>query len=116
MKTQMINRSHIVIACLCGILFMSSCEKFLELHPRDKKVVSTIEDYRAILASYMSLLKTPNRNQDAVFGIYFNYPYFDMAKYLGIYTGETVLNRNSFFTMIKIQVLIPPKDCNYSPG
>lgn len=97
MKIQMIHRSSLVIACLCSIGLMTSCEKFLELHPRDQKVVSTIEDYRAIMASYLSLLKTPNRNQDPVFGINFNYPYFDMAKYLGIYTGETVLNRNSFF-------------------
>lgn len=77
------------------LFVMSSCDKFLELQPRDKKVVSTVEDYRDIMASYMSLLKVPNRSQDPVFGIYFNYPYFDMAKYLGIYTGETNLTKSS---------------------
>ncbi len=91
------NRIKLFTACLTGLLLFTSCQKFLELHPRDKKVVSTIEDYRDIMASYMSLLKVPNRSQDPVFGIYFNYPYFDMTKYLGIYTGETILNKRSPF-------------------
>lgn len=85
------NIIKIGATCLSLLFVMTSCDKFLELQPRDKKVVSTIEDYRDIMASYMSLLKVPNRSQDPAFGIYFNYPYFDMAKYLGIYTGETNL-------------------------
>lgn len=91
------SRINILITCLTGLLLFTSCQKFLELQPRDKKVVSTIEDYRDIMSSYMSLLKVPNRSQDLVFGGNRIYPYFDMAKYLGIYTGETILNKRSSF-------------------
>lgn len=84
-----------ITGCLIGLFMLSACDKFLELHPRDKQVVSTIEDYRDIMASYMRLLKSINPSQVPVFGKYFNYPYFDVAKYLGIYTGETSLNKNS---------------------
>lgn len=90
-----INR---VTGWLICILIFSSCGKFLELTPRDQKVVKTIEDYRDVMASYMRLLKTPNRSQENVFGIGpFVFPCFDMSKNLGIYTGETNLNVNSIF-------------------
>ena len=85
----------IMTGCLISILLLTACDKFLELQPRDKKVVSTIEDYRDIMASYMRFLKTPNRSQLPIFGGYFINPYFDIAKYLGIYTGETQLTQES---------------------
>lgn len=85
----------IITGCLISLFMLSACDKFLELHPRDKQVVSTIEDYRDIMASYMRLLKSTNPSQVPVFGSYFNYPCFDVADYLGIYTGETSLNINS---------------------
>lgn len=85
----------IITGCLISLFMLSACDKFLELHPRDKQVVSTIEDYRDIMASYMRLLKSTNPSQVPVFGQFFNYPCFDVADYLGIYTGETSLNINS---------------------
>lgn len=85
------KRIYKIAGFLVGLVLLTSCDKFLELQPRDKKVVSTIEDYRDILASYMRLLKTPNGSQVPVFGKTFTYPYFDMAAYLGIYTGETTM-------------------------
>lgn len=75
-----------------GLILLISCDKFLELTPRDQKVVSTIEDYRDILASYMRLLKTPNRDQEPVFGGILLYPKFDVSRNLGVYTGEAILD------------------------
>lgn len=92
------KKIKIITGWLIGILLFSSCDKFLQLTPRDQKVVSTIEDYRDVMASYMRLLKTPNRTQENVFGIGpFVFPRFNMAKNLGIYTGETNLNIKSNF-------------------
>lgn len=89
------KKNNIIIGCLISLFSLASCNKFLELHPRDQKVVSSVEDYRDILASYMRFLKTPNRSQLPIFGGFFVNPYFDIAKYLGIYTGETTLTQNS---------------------
>lgn len=93
------KRINIIIGCLVCILLCSACDKFLELTPRDKKVVSSIEDYRDIMASYMRFLKTPNREQEQespVFGIgYFTVPRFNVSDNLGIYTGETTLSLSS---------------------
>lgn len=50
--------SILVGSLLC--ILTTSCDKFLELTPRDQKVVSTIEDYRDIMASFMYYLKTPD--------------------------------------------------------
>lgn len=92
------KKIKIITGWLIGILVFSSCDKFLQLTPRDQRVVSTIEDYRDVMASYMRLLKTPNRTQENVFGIGpFVFPRFNMAKSLGIYTGETNIDVNSNF-------------------
>lgn len=89
------KKRYLLIAGLCCFLLMS-CDKFLELTPRDQKVVSTIEDYRDIMASYMRLLKTPNFSQENIFGVdAYTFPLFDVAVNLGIYTGETNLTTNS---------------------
>lgn len=76
---------------------MQSCEKFLDLKPRNKKIVSTIEDYRDIMASYMRYVKTPNRDQKPVFGSSSTMPKLDVASYLGIYTNETSINKGHPF-------------------
>ncbi|MCX4384133.1 MAG: hypothetical protein OSJ51_20905, partial [Parabacteroides distasonis] len=60
--------SILVGSLLC--ILTTSCDKFLELTPRDQKVVSTIEDYRDIMASFMYYLKTPDMpRQERIFGI-----------------------------------------------
>ncbi len=88
--------SILIVSLLC--LLVTSCDKFLELTPRDQKVVSTIEDYRDIMASFMYYLKTPGMSsQIAVFGIDFNTVPFHMEvhKNLAIYTGEANLDITS---------------------
>ncbi|MDE6452155.1 MAG: RagB/SusD family nutrient uptake outer membrane protein, partial [Odoribacter sp.] len=97
------KKRYLLIAGLCCFLLMS-CDKFLELTPRDQKVVSTIEDYRDIMASYMRLLKTPNPTQERIFGVdAFAFPLFDVAINLGVYTGETnlTINSSSYYDKVK---------------
>lgn len=76
-----------VVIVLVPLLFMQGCDKFLDIKPENVKVVSSVEDYRDLLASYMRYLKTPNRNQKHVLGAY-NYPVFDVATYFAFRTGE----------------------------
>lgn len=89
------------ISILIGSLFfflLTSCDKFLELTPRDQKVVSAIEDYRDIMASFMYYLKMPDvSNQIAVFGVDIEVVPFHTTVHnnLGVYTGEVNLNTNS---------------------
>lgn len=84
--------TRLLIVCS---LFLMSCDKFLDLKPKDQKVVSTIEDYRDIMASYMRLLKEYNIQQEKIFGIdAYTFPLFDVALNLGVYTGETNLSTN----------------------
>lgn len=83
----------ILVVSICGLL-NTSCSDFLNMTPRDKKVVKTIEDHRDILASYMYLLKTPNRTQVKVMGVgEWAFPYFDVAPNISIYTGESQLTQ-----------------------
>lgn len=92
------KKINIIAIGLTIFMLLTSCDKFLELTPRDEKVVSTVEDYRDILASYMRLLKTPNRSQEKVLGVDpFTFPRFDVSGNLGIYTGETNLNLNIYY-------------------
>lgn len=90
------KKRYLLIAGLCCFWLMS-CDKFLELTPRDTKVVSTIEDYRDIMASYMHLLKISSGDElKTVLGMGAQtFPLFDVAVNLGIYTGETNLTTNS---------------------
>ena len=82
--------SIIALACLFS---MQGCDKFLNLKPKDIKVVSTVEDYRDMLASYMRLLKNPSGPQELVLGNYFCYPLFNIASDVVYRTGELVLNK-----------------------
>lgn len=79
-----------ILLCCCIILhvLLQGCDKFLDLKPENIKVVSTIEDYRDILASYMKYLKTPNGSQIPVLGSYSCNPVFDLANYFAYRTGE----------------------------
>lgn len=91
------NRIYLFFVCL-SVFVQTSCDDFLQLTPHNVKVVSTVEDYRDIMASYMRLLKTPNPVQERIFGVdAYAFPLFDMAANLGVYTGETNLNGASSF-------------------
>lgn len=87
------NKIYMIAGVLICTWICTSCDKFLELTPRDTKVVSTIEDYRDILASYVKFIKTSNPSQEKIMGINtWCFPKFDVANNLGIYTGETTMN------------------------
>ena len=84
------------ILIVLSFLFLFSCKDFLNLTPRNSKIVNSVEDYRDIMASYVKFLKTPNTQQEKLFGISAStYPCFVVANSLGLYTGETNLNLES---------------------
>lgn len=88
------KRLYIIIT-LASLFTLQACQNFLDVKPKNVKVVSTIEDYRDILASYMRLLKTVDPDQQPVLGDEFNYPLFDVAEAFSVYTGEArLLNSN----------------------
>lgn len=80
---------------------MSSCSEFLTLTPHDTKVVSSVEDYRDILASFMRYLKTPTLpSQESVMGVALTtLPFYgyDVDGSLSIYTGESNLSITSSY-------------------
>lgn len=80
-------------------LFFSSCDDFLKMTPRDKKIVKTVEDYRDIMASYMKFITTPNPTQERLFGLSTNlFPAFDVSQNIAVYTGENILpTTNDYF-------------------
>ncbi len=90
---------YIVALVLC--IQMSSCNEFLTLTPHDTKVVSSVEDYRDILASYMRYLKTPTMpSQDVVMGVGLTtLPFYssEVDGSLSIYTGESNLTTESAY-------------------
>lgn len=73
---------------LSGVITLQSCSDFLDVKPRNTKIVKTIKDYRDILASYMDWLKGINKKGYTVMGKYYNWPHFDQAQDLAFYTGE----------------------------
>ena len=84
----------IMIWLITGMCLFQSCSNFLDLKPVDIKVMSTVEDYRDLLASYMRYLKTPNRDQEKVLGAYRCYPVFYVADYFAYRSGELEINTN----------------------
>ena len=42
------------------LLLLAGCQNFLNVKPRNIKVVQSVEDYRDILASYVQFIKKPN--------------------------------------------------------
>ena len=91
------KKISIALGCVFSLLTIS-CDKFLSLTPRDTKVVSTIEDYRDIMASFMYVLKTPNTAfQVSVFGVGLEaVPFHETVDLnLAVYTGETNINNTS---------------------
>ena len=85
-----------LMTILLVAVLLASCDKFLDLKPENIKVVSTVEDYRDLLASYMRYLKTPNRTQMTVLGGYY-YPAFDVANAFAYRTGELTPNKESSY-------------------
>ena len=92
------KKLNILLGSLILLASATSCNDFLNLTPRDQKVVSTVEDYRDIMASFMYYMKTPEVPQQVtVFGIdNYTVPFHsDIHNNLAIYTGETNINTNS---------------------
>lgn len=86
-----------IIMSLVLAFFLQGCDKFLDLKPENIKVVSTIEDYRDLLASYMRYLKTPNRSQQLSLGGY-HHPIFNVANNFAYRTGElTPSDESSYY-------------------
>ena len=83
-----------LMTILLVAVLLASCDKFLDLKPENIKVVSTVEDYRDLLASYMRYLKTPNRSQQNVLGSFGCYPYFSCVQHFAYRTGELEPNKN----------------------
>lgn len=88
--------SLVVFVCVLQLLLTQSCGNFLDLKPKDQRVVSTIEDYRDIMASYVSYIKTVNPNQRKVFGEVFAHPKFDLSGPFGVYVGEIDISKESY--------------------
>lgn len=91
------KKIYILIA-LTSLFFVQSCDKFLDLKPENIRVVSTVEDYRDLLASYMRLLKTVDGSQKRYWEVILYTPIL-MS---GLYSLTVQENSRS----IKIQVLI----------
>lgn len=76
----------------------TSCDDFLTMTPRDKKIVKTVEDYRDIMASFMKFVSTPNPPQEKLFGIdEYAFPQFDVSNPLAIYTGESLMSKTKLY-------------------
>lgn len=85
------------ILLMSAALFFVGCNDFLNLKPRDTRVVSTIEDYRDIMANYLYFIKQINPQQITVFGGFFIFPKFTIADRIVWYTGEVGVSRNSSY-------------------
>lgn len=87
---------RILIGLIVGTCLLQGCDKFLDLKPENIKVVSTVEDYRDFLASYMRFLKTPNRDQLPILGGY-SHPIFNCASLFAYRTGELTPSEESSY-------------------
>lgn len=88
-----------ILGVIAIVLFgmTTSCTNFLNVTPRNKKVVRNVEDQRDILASYMYFIKTYNRDQIKIMGVdYYAYPKFNLSSILSLYTGENHMAPFSF--------------------
>ena len=70
------------------LLLLAGCQNFLNVKPRNIKVVQSVEDYRDILASYVQFIKKPNPAYEKVLGEFY-LPEFDMSNMCAFYTGES---------------------------
>ena len=95
------KKLYILIA-LTSLFFVQSCDKFLDLKPENIQVVSTIEDYRDILASYMRLLKTVDGSQKPVLGGYFFIPRSTWPQHLLIVPGNSPLIKTPVLIMMPL--------------
>lgn len=80
---------------MSGIIILHSCDDFLNVKPRNTRIVKTVKDYRDILASYMAWIKGINERERSVMGSWYNYPNFDLSDVCGLYTGEIELKSES---------------------
>lgn len=84
----------LILISSAAMLVLTSCNDFLSLTPREIKVMSTVEDYRDLMASYMSMITRPNPSQQMIFGGYYITPKFCLAAPCAIYTGETAMSKS----------------------
>lgn len=75
-------------------IFVSGCGDFLDMKPKDMKVVSTIEDYRDILADYMRALRLGG-DDCKVFGEWYMWPQFNVSEHCAFRSGELSYNQYS---------------------
>lgn len=81
-------KKSIIIVLALSIITLNSCDDFLNIKPKDTKVVKTVKDYRDIMSSYMDWLNAINSRVDYVLGSRNMYPPLDQAQICGFYTGE----------------------------
>ena len=91
------KKINTIIFSILMLVSFSSCDRFLELKPRNQKVVKTVEDYRDILASFMYYIKTPNPESVKIMGLPNASPFIsnNMNMELSVFTGESNLNKGS---------------------
>ncbi len=78
----------IYIILLLAAFNLQSCKEFLNVKPRDTRVIKNIEDYRDLLAPFMSQMKIPNA-WSYVWGDYYKAPWDpSIPKLLPGYIGE----------------------------
>lgn len=78
----------VYIFLLLSLFGLQSCDHFLNVQPRDTKVIKYIEDYRDLLAPYMSQMKNPNTWSN-VWGDYYRAPWDPcISRLLPGYIGE----------------------------
>lgn len=76
------------IILLLSLFGLQSCNNFLNVQPRDTKVIKYIEDYRDLMAPYMSQMKVPN-TWSSVWGDYNRAPWDPcIPRLLPGYIGE----------------------------
>jgi len=89
-----------LIITFCIILVLQSCDDFLTVKPREKKIVSTITDYRDMMASFLLPVTTINPSSSLVSGSFksavtgnSSMPSFaGVGGVLAVFTGEVPLS------------------------
>ncbi len=97
MKNKRYSR-RVLFALSLLILTTSSCSDFLTVQPRDKKIVSTVADYRDMMASYLLPITTINPSSSLLSGSFKSatggnsIPSFgSVGAVLAVFTGEVPL-------------------------
>ncbi|MEC3908831.1 RagB/SusD family nutrient uptake outer membrane protein [Tamlana sp. 2201CG12-4] len=77
-----------VITLIVSVL--GSCSSFLDQKPRNIAIVKTVDDYKAILGSYMRWLKNPAFGENPAIKL----PGFDVSRVTNIYSGEVSIKQS----------------------